>query len=109
MLKYSEVVETIIVEPVFLDSNELNFKIEILKNSAEMFKVRLFRLELYRVKPSFIKEMVADEAQYVLDTHTLPDIETVQHCSEERCLNEVLNSGEIFLNLPYKKPSENQL
>lgn len=94
MLQYSEVVKTVVVNPISLDDDELNFKIEILKNSNDEFHARLFRLETYLVKPSFVEDIFADELQYVLDLHTVPELTAAYRSSVEDCLQSALRELE---------------
>ena len=90
MLQYSELIQTIILQPIAIPDDELNFKIEILKNAQKQFYARLFRLEMYQVTPSFI-DTCADEVQYVLDIHTLPGLETHFQNTAAACLNSALH------------------
>ncbi|EGV38460.1 hypothetical protein [Neisseria weaveri] len=92
MLQYSEVVKTIVLNPIALLDDELNFKLEILKNGNGKFYARLFRLETYKVKPSFTQDILADEAQYVLDLHTVPELGDTSTLSAEDCLNSALQA-----------------
>ncbi|MFC3873809.1 hypothetical protein [Neisseria musculi] len=94
MLQYSEVVKTVVLNPIPLQDDELNFKIEILKNTNDEFRARLFRLETYRVKPSFVEDIFADEAQYVLDLHTVPELTVTSKHSVEDCLQFALRELE---------------
>lgn len=90
MLQYSEVVKTFVLNTIALPDEGLDFKIEILKTGEGRFYARLFRLETYRVKPSFVENILSDEAQYVLDYHTLPNLDEASHFSEKECLDSVI-------------------
>lgn len=69
-MNYSELVKTIVFQPIeFPNGDTWQFKAEIFRQSPNAFFVEMWRLEMYRIQPTFIDDNgYADEQFYVLET-----------------------------------------
>lgn len=92
MYKFSEIIKKYVLEPILLPNDELHFQIEILQNENKKFHARLLRRELYRLKPTseIDTDVCADEYIYILDRHTLDNLDQQLHESENTCLQTAL-------------------
>ena len=51
-------IKSYVLQPIELEDDELNFKVEILKHhNSNSVQGQLWRLETYRVQPSFVSDM----------------------------------------------------
>ena len=83
-IKYSEVVKVVELMPISMEKgDDLKFRVEILKDSStEECYANLWRVENYRIKPSFPQKdgvpnsSSADEEIIVKDVSTLSGIKT---------------------------------
>lgn len=74
----SEVIATFHLDPLPLpDGEELTFRVEILVNARGEYRPLLWRLESYRLAPSFFPGVRADESVFVLDAHTITDMDEI--------------------------------
>lgn len=89
-LPYKTVIQTIYFDPIEIPDNELVFKLDILKNNQEHITGQLYRQERYRFKVAF-DDIHADKAIYVLDFHTLPDLEEKVFSHQQQCIDYVFN------------------
>lgn len=88
MIKYYEIVRSVIIAPISIPNDELNFKLEVLHDREKGYFSRLYRLENYNLNPSFEqKDLIANEAIYVLDTHSVLTLDDKYHKEVEDCLN----------------------
>lgn len=86
MINYSEIVQTIDLPPIkMVDSNSLRFRIEIAReNSSGEFSILLWRIESYRIQPTFPlqnsqpKSDFSDEEILVKDNTTLGEIKATE-------------------------------
>ncbi len=96
-IDYIELVKTVIFNVIETDDDGLIYRLEILK-SPNGFYGQLYRQESYSLKCTFA-EFTPDEIIYVLDYHTLPDLDEQIFENEEACLNYVISSlNDKFLN-----------
>lgn len=88
-------IKSYVLQPIELEDDELNFKVEILKHhNSNSVQGQLWRLETYRVQPSFVSDMQADESIYVQDSHTIPDLQNQVFNNEEICLQFIISELE---------------
>ena len=88
-------IKSYVLQPIELEDDELNFKVEILTHhNSNSVQGQLWRLETYRVQPSFVSDMQADESIYVQDSHTIPDLQNQVFNNEEICLQFIISELE---------------
>lgn len=91
-MKYSyHEIKSYIFQPIEIHDDELNFKVDVLKQAhTDSVKGQLWRLETYRVQPSFVSNIQADESIYVQDNHTIPDLKDQVFDDTESCLQFII-------------------
>jgi hypothetical protein len=56
MLHYSEIVKTVVLEPISVGETTLHYRIEICRGRAGQYFPLLWRKEFYRLQPTFPQE-----------------------------------------------------
>jgi hypothetical protein len=96
MLRYSEIVKVVHLEPIQTGSGSLHYRLEISKDSSSgKFSPILWRRESYRIQPTFpqrqgsLLEPPCDEEILVRDITTV-DLETIEADDPEVALQMAL-------------------
>lgn len=87
LVGYEEIVKTVIFDVIETDDDGLIFKLEVL-SSSKGFRAQLSRQEMYTFKSTFA-EFSPDEAIFVLDTHTLIDLDEQVFSDAQSCVDYV--------------------
>ena len=92
MLSYVEVVKTLILKPIPLLDDELNFKLDILFDGEKGYFAQLSRRENYKLHPSFeSKSVAANESVYVIDDHSVLSLSDAYYDCIDECLTSSLH------------------
>ena len=76
-MNYRKIISSIVFDEIDLESENIIFKLDILKSHQGEYSALLWRLDSYTIKPSFYvdDDFVADEQFFVLDILTIPCLE----------------------------------
>ena len=75
-LRYATLVRTLQLEPIPGVDPEMVFRCEIFRRSAARYFVQFWRVESYRLQPSFTRNRtLSDDEVAIRDTWGLPEIE----------------------------------
>lgn len=88
-MNYSEVVKTVYLDPIEFENDDGvhqdHYKVEIIRNQKDEYRVLLFHSDLYTVKPSSYKDK-ADETLWIFDEIHQTNPDTIVESSAERAL-----------------------
>lgn len=100
-LSFSKIIETIVFSPIEIADDELFFKLDILENSECKYHAMLYRAENYEFKPSFNNEdgFTSNESVYVLDDHTISNLDSLIFDSKDECLNYVIEQFSLIFSI----------
>lgn len=91
---YKTLVQTVVFDDIETDADvDFSFKLEIFKGQNDKFYGQLYRKEMYSFTCSF-EDMTPDELVYVLDIHTVLDLDEREFSSIHECLEYTIKSLE---------------
>lgn len=89
-LSYQKMIKTLILQPIELPDDTVEFKLDILYDKVRGFVCQLYRLEYYQLQPSNDETIVASEQVYVTDNHSVPAMNEQYFDSLDACLDNAL-------------------